>query len=152
LRSESATLSNSIEEGIATASVKHRLDELETKKADLEISLAHEKIEKTPLSKEQIVFWISKFKSGDIDDPVYRKAIVDIFLNSVFLYDDKLVITFNWKDGAKTVKLAELESAAKSTANKATSDLRHFLGSHLDDCRPPEKPDFMRCFGLFLFV
>jgi len=37
----------------------------------LEIALAKENIEKTPLSKEQIVFWISKFKDGDIDDPEY---------------------------------------------------------------------------------
>ena len=38
-------LINSIEEGIAHASVKQRLDELEAKKADLEIAIAKEKIE-----------------------------------------------------------------------------------------------------------
>lgn len=128
---------NSIEEGIANASVKQRLDELETKKADLEIALAREKIEKTPLTKEQIVFWISKFKGGDIEDDDYRKAIVDIFLNSVFLYDDKLIITFNWKNGTKTVTLAELEAADN------TPEINNYMGkilkindyrcSHLDD-------------------
>jgi DNA invertase Pin-like site-specific DNA recombinase/TolA-binding protein len=105
-------LINSIEEGAATASVKQRLGELEEAKADIEISIAREKIGKPVLTKEQIVFWISRFKGGDVDDPAYRKAVVDVFVNSVFLYDDKLVIAFNWKDGSKTVTLAELETAA----------------------------------------
>ncbi len=58
----------------------------------MEIAIAKEKIEQTPLTKEQIVFWTSRFKDGDIDNPEYRKSIVDIFINSVFLYDDKLLI------------------------------------------------------------
>ena len=52
-------LINSIEQGIVNVSVKQRLDELEDKKIDLEVALAKEKIENTPLTKEQIVFWIS---------------------------------------------------------------------------------------------
>jgi hypothetical protein len=109
-------LISSIEEGIANASVKQRLDELEAKKAEIEISLAKEKLEKTPLSKEQIVFWISRFKDGDIDDIAYQRSIVDIFVNSIFLYDDKIIITFNWKDGTKTVTLAALENATENSS------------------------------------
>ena len=129
-------LITSIEEGIATVSVKQRLGDLEEKKADLEISLAREKIQKPTLSKEKIVFWISKFKDGDIDDPAYRQAIVDIFVNSIFLYDDKLTITFNWKDGTKTVSLAELESAIEGATGGEGQRLRLLTGSHLDD-NPP---------------
>ena len=126
-------LITSIEEGIATASVKQRLGDLEEKKADIEISLAREKITKAPLTREQIVFWISKFKDGDVDDPMYRQAIVDIFVNSIFLYDDKLVIGFNWKDGTKTVTLAELETATENTADGGTPSICGFYGSYLDD-------------------
>ena len=130
---------NSIEEGIANTSVKQRLDELEAKKADLEIALAREKIEQTPLTKEQIVFWISRFKGGDIDDPVYRSNLVDIFVNAIFLYDDKIVITFNWKDGTKTVLLAELEDALSgSEGNAEASICNSFECSHLDDGAPPD--------------
>ncbi len=65
-------LLDAIEEGLMNASAKQRLDELEEKKADIEISLAKEKIEKIPLTKGQVVFWISRFRSGDIDDPACR--------------------------------------------------------------------------------
>jgi TolA-binding protein len=132
-------LLTAIEEGLSNASAKKRLDELETKKADIEASIAREKIEKTPLSKEQIVFWISKHKDGDIDDPVYRQSLVDIFVNSVFLYDDRVVIAFNWKDESKTLSLEEMEAASyvNDTQDKAEiPELSHFSGSHLDDNRP----------------
>jgi hypothetical protein len=121
---------------LTNASAKDRLDELETKKAAIEIALAKENIEKTPLTKQQIVFWIGKFKNGDIDDPAYRKAIVDIFVNSVFLYDDKIILTLNWKDGTKTVSLSELQSAAEKAATEKTLNFRLIRGSHIDEAAP----------------
>jgi hypothetical protein len=136
---------NSIEEGLANASVKARLDDLETTKADLEIAIAKEKIEKTPLTKEQIVFWISKFKDGDIDNADYRRSLVDIFVNSVFLYEDKIVLTFNWKDGAKTVSLAELEHAEGTDGEDEPTgkgckvlQIDDFRCSHLVGSSPPQ--------------
>ena len=152
-------LINSIEEGLANASVKQRLDDLESKKADNEIAIAKEKIEKTPLTKEQIVFWISKFKDGDIDNQEYRKAIIDIFVNSVFLYDDKLVLTFKWRDGTKTVTLAELEavtgnddSGGDTAESGKVLQINDFKSSHIDYCTPPQfvrKP--LRCNGFQRF-
>ena len=84
-----------------------------------------------------------RFKDGDIDDPAYRKSIVDIFVNSIFLYDDKLVIAFNWKDGSKTVTLAELDAAINSAGitnhRKEPFVLAKFSGSHLDAPREPHQ-------------
>ena|GEM_PF-384762 len=107
----------SIEEGIGGHSVKNRLADLETKKEQLEISIAKEQIEKPPLEKEQIVYWISRFKNGDVNNPAYRKSIVDIFVNSVFLYDDRLVVGFNWKDGTKTISLKQCEKGVGGSYN-----------------------------------
>lgn len=89
------------DEGLTNASAKQRLDNLETKKEDLEVTLAKDKIEKTPFTREQIVFWLSSFRDGDIDDPAHRRNIVDIFVNSVFLYQDKLIIVFNYNTARK---------------------------------------------------
>jgi len=150
-------LLNAVEEGMANASAKQRLDDLETKKVDIEISIAKEKIAHTPLTKEQVVFWISRFKGGNIDSAEYRRTIVDIFVNSIFLYDDKLVIAFNWKDGTRTVTLAELDEAANSgdSGDDAESPLAlaTFCGSHLDVARQPKcrsvKTLKMRCLSHF---
>ena len=37
-----------------------------------------------------------------------QTEMIDIFVNAVYLYDDKLVITFNYKDASKTVTLKEV--------------------------------------------
>jgi len=152
-------LVNSIEEGLVNASIKQRLDDLEADKADVEIALAQEKIEKTLLTKEEIVFWISRFKDGDIDDPAYRKDMVDIFVNSIFFFEDRIVITFNWKDGTKTVTLAELEAADRAAGISAKAgnvlQIDDFRGSHLDDCSPPDFATplktlvFQGCFSVY---
>jgi len=105
-------LVNAIEEGITSSTTQNRLNELETKKEELEVSIAKESIEKPPLEKDKIVYWISRFKDGDVNCPKYRSSIVDIFVNSVFLYDDKLVVGFNWKDSTKTISLSDWEKAS----------------------------------------
>lgn len=50
----------------------------------------------------------------------HRKMLIDTFINAIFLYDDKMVITFNYKEGTKTITFAELQEAI---SNKNGSDL-----------------------------
>lgn len=50
----------------------------------------------------------------------HRKKLIDTFINAIFLYDDKLVLTFNYKEGIKTITFAELQDAIN---NKSGSDL-----------------------------
>jgi hypothetical protein len=140
-----ANIVKSVEDGLANATLKSRLDELEAAKVNLEISIAKEKIEKTPLTKEQVVFWISNFKGGDIENSDYRRSLVDIFVNSIFLYEDKIVLTFNWKDGTKTVSLAELEHADTGGEDEVIAanvlNINDFRGSHLVRSSPPISTD-----------
>ena len=46
--------------------------------------------------------------------------LIDTFINAIFLYDDKMVITFNYKEGTKTITFAELQEAI---SDKNGSDL-----------------------------
>ena len=86
---------NAIQQGIVTSSTKARLEELEHTKKELEINILQEKIQKPMLTEEQVVFWISRFKDGDIHDSKYRRDLIDIFVNAVYVYDDRIVFTFN---------------------------------------------------------
>ena len=58
-----------------------------------------------------------------------RQALVDTFINSIYLYDDKVLITFNYKEGTQTVTFGE----AAEVASKGN-------GSDLDCFTAPEKP------------
>ena len=44
-----------------------------------------------------------------------RQALVDTFINAIYLYDDKVLITFNYKEGTETVPFGEAVKAEKSS-------------------------------------
>ena len=103
-----------IRQGILTETTKECLEELENHRDSLKTSILQLLLERRKFTKEEIVDWISKYKYGNIDDPDYRKEIIDTFVNSVVVYDDKLVLTYNYKDGSETLTLQEIESALSS--------------------------------------
>ena len=39
----------------------------------------------------------------------HRRRLIDSFVNAIYLFDDRLVITFNYKEGTKTITFAEIE-------------------------------------------
>ena len=41
----------------------------------------------------------------------HRRRLIDSFVNAIYLFDDYLVITFNYKEGTKTITFAEIEEA-----------------------------------------
>ena len=102
---------NTIQQGILTKSTKQRLDELESQKEELELSIAQEQIKRPRLTKEDIIVWIKKFRHGDIDDVKYQKCIIDSFVNSVYLYDDKIVLNCNYREGSTTITFDEIENS-----------------------------------------
>ena len=112
---------NAIQMGILTKSTKSRLEELESSKEDLEIKIANEKIAKPRISAEFITFWLHKFRKLDINRKDHRKWLINVFVNAIYLYDDKMVITFNYKDGTKTITLDDVKRAIKK--NNTGSDL-----------------------------
>ena len=104
-------LLDAIQQGIFTKSTKDRLDELEAVKEDLEIRIANEKIAKPKLAEEHIKCFLYKFRALDMSKKKNIKLLIDLFINRIYLYDDKMVITYNHKDGAKTITLEDVETA-----------------------------------------
>ena len=110
-------LLNAIQQGIFTKSTKSRLEELEVAKEELEIKIANEKLAKPKLTEEQILFYLHKFRVLDMSKQSHRQRLIDTFINRIYLYDDKLVITFNHKDGAQTITLNDIETALTEQEN-----------------------------------
>ena len=102
---------NAIQAGIFTPSTKQRLDELEETKSQLEISILQEEMHKPMLTREQIAFFIYRFRKFDVTKREQRQRLIDSFVNAVYLYEDKIILTFNYKDGSKTITLAEVEGS-----------------------------------------
>ena len=115
---------NAIQQGILTTSTKQRLDELEETKSKLEVSILQEQMQKPLLTREQLTFWIYRFRSTDITKLDQRQRLIDIFINSVYVFDDHAVITFNYKDGTKTVSLTEIEAVGVGSSLSLSGALK----------------------------
>ena len=103
---------NAIEQGIITKSTKKRLDELESTKENLETEIAKENISHPLLTKEFLYSWFDGFKNFDVNKLENRKMLIDTFVNSVVLYDDRIDFYFNFKDNAKSLTLSELNTVS----------------------------------------
>ena len=114
-------LLNAIQQGILTKSTKSRLEELEATKEELETRIACEKLAKPKVSAEFMTFWLHRFRKLDVRQKSHRKMLIDTFINAIFLYDDKMVITFNYKDGTDTITFDDLKTALADM--KTGSDL-----------------------------
>ena len=131
---------NAIQAGILTSSTKERLEQLEETKRELEARIAEEKLAKPKIKEEFIRFWLMRFRKLDMSLKDQRQALVDTFINSIYLYDDKVLITFNYKEGTQTITFEEAAQAA-SKEN----------GSDLDCFTAPENAVKSKDFMAFLF-
>ena len=106
---------NAIQSGIYTATVRDRLEALEEERTELEVKIANEKIAKPVLTEKQVEFWLTQLSKNETDSLEQKRRLIDAFLNSVFLYEDSAVITFNYKFGSKTVSLADIHNYSDLT-------------------------------------
>ena len=102
---------DAIQAGIITASTKQRLAELEEERAELEQQIIENRIQHPVLSREQISFFLDQFKRTDVTDKEQRQRLIDSFVNAVYVYEDKIVFTFNYKGGAKTISLDDIQGS-----------------------------------------
>ena len=136
---------NAIQAGIFTPSTKQRLDELEETKSQLEVSILQEEMHKPLLTREQIAFFIYRFRKFDVTKREQRQRLIDSFVNAVYLYEDKIILTFNYKDGSKTITLADVEGSDLSSfgaAQNGSDYAAYRLGKeYLSGKNAPKNPE-----------
>ena len=104
-------LLRAVEAGMYSESTKARLDELEIQKDDLKTALAAAKLKKNlGLKKEHILFFLHQFADMDLTDINCQKRLIKTFVNSVFVYDDKVILTFNYSGDLRTITLKEIDA------------------------------------------
>lgn len=111
---------NAIQAGVLTASTKKRLEKLEAERDRLDTAIVEAQLKRPRFSKENIIQWINHFKYGDISDKEYQREVIDTFVNSVFVYDDRILLTYNYKDGSNTLILDEVNNTCGSDLESST--------------------------------
>ena len=109
-----------IEQGIFTPSTKQRLDELEARKEEILVNIQTAELQKPKLTHKQMIAWFDQFRHGDPANREFQKRLIGTFVNAVYVFDDKLVLTYNYQHGTQTILLEEIESALSSDFDGAT--------------------------------
>ena len=63
------------------------------------------------MSRDETVFGIERFAALDVTAHEGRQKLIDGFIDSVFLYDDRIVLNFNGTREARTLTLEEVKSS-----------------------------------------
>ena len=106
-----ANLIRAIEAGIFNEATKQRMEELDKQKAELKDALKAAKLrEDLGLRKEHILYFLHRFADMDYTDEACQKQLIKTFVNAVFVYDDKVVLTFNYSGDDRTVTLREIDA------------------------------------------
>jgi Site-specific recombinases, DNA invertase Pin homologs len=97
-----------IESGVLTPTTKERLETLEKRKEDLVVSIATEEIRRVYIPGDLIRKLILDFRNYDLGEHEQKQRLIDTFVSAIYVFDDRLVCTFNFREGAKTVTIKEL--------------------------------------------
>ncbi|MDR1464909.1 MAG: recombinase family protein [Oscillospiraceae bacterium] len=104
-------VNKAILEGITARSTRQMLEELEQQEAQLKEAIQNVEVEFTHFTKEMLIFWLEKFRGGDVKDVAYQTKIIEAFVSAVYLYEDKLKIVVQYaKNGDDTITLDFVDS------------------------------------------
>ena len=110
----------------------------------MESQIKKEEASLLTLDKEQVVYWLNKFKDGSIEDEEFCRMVIDLFVNSVTVWDEdddylKVTIAYNLTSlPTKTYRLGK---------DGRLSDFKSNAGAM--ECALPH--DYAGCFDRGLF-
>ena len=119
-----------------------RMEVLDAQKSDIEIDLAKLRIAQgIRLTEDEVRAWIKKFTNGDPLEEEFRRRIIDVFINCIYLYDDRVVIFYNIR-GGKQVSYIDLINSSDLPVEDESSDLK-------SSAVPAKSPENTAFSGLF---
>ena len=136
-------LAEAIAQGVFSSTTKKLLDDLEEQKSNLEVELFQTQINHPVLTKEQIQFALYSYRKLDLSSQEGKQQLIDGFVNSIFLYDDRFLITFNYKGQSKTVTFEQVNSSSLTAKGSPFGYTKKERRQTLLFCV------FFRFFGLF---
>lgn len=122
-------LVKAIEMGIFSETTQTRLLELETRKKALNEAIETEKVKKKIVKDDHsIKKYFEMYLNADIRDPETRDLVFEYFVDKIFVYADRIVITCTYGDKVNELDFNEVGEATESVRNERVL-LHHYLYS-----------------------
>ena len=116
-------LLKAIESGSAPDMLVKRMGELEKEKKDLQVQAKKESEDIVELDKAQVIYWLEQFRGGSIEDEEFCRMLIDLFVNSVTVWDEddntyKVTVAYNLTSlPTKTYRLNKGGTLSDFTSN-----------------------------------
>ena len=126
----------------AQRKIYDRMEQLEAQKAEYETDAAKLRVAMgLRLTEKEVVSWLTTFRDGNPEDPDFRTRLIDIFINSVYAYDDRLIVFYNIRGGRHVTHESLVQSLEALETNKNSkpesgSDLESSGGPHHSKSEP----------------
>ena len=127
---KSKNIISAIEEGIVTELTKTRLIELENQMAELDYQIAKEKQRNYSfLTIDDITEYLQSKVFANTNDIKIRKLLVNTFIRQIILYEDEIVITYNFVEPTDHLKInsqttTETEQQINSALSQTTGSFK----------------------------
>lgn len=94
-----------------------KIERIGAAKADMEIDVAKLRVlSEVRYKQEDIEAWIKSMCRGDLMSIDFRRQLIDVFINSVYLFDDRVAIVYNVKNG-KQISAIDVINAVDDAKN-----------------------------------
>lgn len=126
-----------IEAGIYNDATQNRMLELEEEKSSLTEAIEAEKIRKALCTDDHsIKAYFDKYLHADFTDPETRDAVLEYFIDKIFVYDDHIIITSWLSDDKTEIALDVVNSAFENTVAGEFDCLVVGSASRLENTHP----------------
>lgn len=104
-------LLKALENGQLIDVLAERISQKKREHNELEHQILQETASHPTPTVNEVRFFLNQFRKGDVNDLKYRQALVDTFVNKIYLYDDKMTVLYYTQDSHSDVTIDDLSSS-----------------------------------------
>lgn len=97
------------EDTLAMKPILNKMNELENEQEMLLNEINLEERKKLKITEDEIIYFLNCLKDNYADEIRYKKALINAFVNSVYLYDNYFIIALNTQDKEIKIDLPTLK-------------------------------------------
>jgi DNA invertase Pin-like site-specific DNA recombinase len=86
-------------------SICEELEKLEKEFTSIQNEVNSIKLQQVEITVPEIVFFLKNIRDGDVNDIYYKKHLINILINKIYLYDDYFIVIFNAKENTGEEKV-----------------------------------------------
>ena len=114
-------LLRALEIGNAADIITERISKKKEEQLTLKQSLAIEQLKNNTVNGDEVRFFLHSLQNGDANHIKYKRALIAIFIDKIFLYDDRITIFFHATDRPISIDYSLIDASQEETTNDGKS-------------------------------